>query len=67
MRTEVIFYALQHRLATDPALASVRGGFVHVPAADAVDVASTARALVAMVEAALTTRADARRTGGAEH
>lgn len=62
-----VFYALQHRLATDPALASVRGGFVHVPAADAVDVASTARALVAMVEAALTTRADARRTGGAEH
>ena len=62
-----VFYALMHRLATDPALADTRGEFVHVPPAEAVDVSATARALVAMVETALTTRADARRAGGAEH
>ena len=26
-----VFYGLMHRLATDPALAGVRGGLVHVP------------------------------------
>ena len=62
-----VFYALQHLLATDPALEGIRGGFVHVPSADVVDARSAARALVRMVEVALATTADARLPGGAEH
>ncbi|MEY8654652.1 pyroglutamyl-peptidase I [Brachybacterium paraconglomeratum] len=62
-----VFYALQHLLATDPALEGIRGGFVHVPSADVVDARSAARALVRMVEVALSTETDARLAGGAEH
>lgn len=64
-----VFYALQHLLATDPALADsgIRGGFVHVPAAEAVDVPTTARGLAAMARVALTTDDDAAVAGGAEH
>jgi pyroglutamyl-peptidase len=62
-----VFYALQHLLATDAALEGIRGGFVHVPPASAVDVPTTARALVRMAEAALRTEADVRLPGGAEH
>lgn len=62
-----VFYALQHLLATDPALEGIRGGFVHVPSADVVDSPAAARALVRMVEVALSTEADVRLAGGAEH
>lgn len=62
-----VFYALQHLLATDPALEGIRGGFVHVPSADVVDAPAAARALVRMVEVALSTEADVRLAGGAEH
>lgn len=64
-----VFFALQHLLATDPDLSGsgIRGGFVHVPAASAVDVPTTARGLAAMVRVALETRADAAVPGGAEH
>ncbi len=62
-----VFYALQHLLATDPALEGIRGGFVHVPTADVVDSPAAARALVRMVEVALSTEADVRLAGGAEH
>ena len=62
-----VFYALQHLLATDPALEGIRGGFVHVPSADVVDARSAARALVRMVEVALSTETDVRLAGGAEH
>lgn len=62
-----VFYALQHLLATDPSLEGIRGGFVHVPSADVVDSPATARALVRMVEVALSTEADVRLAGGAEH
>ncbi|MGO1225903.1 MAG: pyroglutamyl-peptidase I [Brachybacterium sp.] len=62
-----VFYALQHLLATDEALAGIRGGFVHVPAADVVGSPTAARALVAMVEVALRTVVDAPLAGGAEH
>jgi pyroglutamyl-peptidase len=62
-----VFYALQHLLATDPALEGIRGGFVHVPSADVVDSPTAARALVRMVEVALSTEADVRLAGGAEH
>ena len=72
-----IFYALMHRLATRPALAHTRGGFVHVPylpeqAASKPGVASMA--LDAQVEAfrvairtALTVRHDVRETAGRLH
>jgi pyroglutamyl-peptidase len=72
-----IFYALMHRLATRPALARTRGGFVHVPylpeqAAPKPGVASMA--LAAQVEAfrvgvrtALTVREDVRETAGRLH
>ncbi|MFI8776876.1 pyroglutamyl-peptidase I [Brachybacterium paraconglomeratum] len=62
-----VFYALQHLLATDPALEGIRGGFVHVPSADVLDSPTAARALVRMVEVALSTEADVRLAGGAEH
>ncbi len=62
-----VFYALQHLLATEPALAGTRGGFVHVPSADVVDSPTAARALVRMVEVALATDTDVRLAGGAEH
>lgn len=62
-----VFYALQHLLATDPALEGIRGGFVHVPSADVVDSPTAARSLVRMVEVALSTEADVRLAGGAEH
>lgn len=62
-----VFYALQHLLASDPALEGIRGGFVHVPSADVVDSPTAAQALVRMVEVALATEADARLAGGAEH
>ncbi|WP_434176510.1 pyroglutamyl-peptidase I [Brachybacterium conglomeratum] len=62
-----VFYALQHLLATDPALEGIRGGFVHVPSADVVDAPAAAQALVRMVEVALSTEADVRLAGGAEH
>ena len=72
-----IFYALMHRIATQPALAHTRGGFVHVPylpeqAASKPGFASMA--LAAQVEAfrvairtALTVRDDVRETGGRLH
>lgn len=62
-----VFYALQHLLATEGELADIRGGFVHVPAADVLDAPATARALVRMVEVALRTGTDDRLAGGAEH
>src|SRR5699024_323067 len=62
-----VFYALQHLLATDTALAGIRGGFVHVPSADVVDAPTSARALARMVEVALRTEHDASLAGGAEH
>ena len=62
-----VFYTLQHLLATDPALEGIRGGFVHVPSADVVDSPAAAQALVRMVEVALSTEADVRLAGGAEH
>lgn len=72
-----VFYALMHRLATTPALAQARGGFVHVPytpeqVADRPGTA--AMALATQVEGirhalrtALLTRSDLRETAGREH
>ena len=62
-----VFYLLQHLLATDASLTGTRGGFVHVPAADAVDSETAARALARMTDVALRTEVDAAVAGGAEH
>ncbi|MDM0089735.1 MULTISPECIES: pyroglutamyl-peptidase I [unclassified Variovorax] len=72
-----IFYALMHRLATQPALASTRGGFLHVPylpeqAASKPGVASMAlatqvEALRVAIRTALTVRHDVRETAGRLH
>ncbi|PWH07297.1 pyroglutamyl-peptidase I [Brachybacterium endophyticum] len=61
-----VFYRLCHALQADGPDAGIRGGFVHVPSADVIDPEDAARALVAMVEAALGTREDLAITGGRE-
>jgi pyroglutamyl-peptidase len=72
-----VFYALMHRVATQPRLARARAGFVHVPytpeqVAARVDVPSMPLAMqVAGIRQALRTavqvRVDARETAGREH
>mgnify|MGYP003782419183 CR=1 FL=1 len=62
-----LFYRLLHLLSTDPGMVGVRGGFVHVPAADALALDSTTRALERLVEVALTTEEDLAIPAGAEH
>lgn len=58
-----VFYRVLHALEGS----GVRGGFVHVPSAEVVDVERGAAALAAMVRAALSTSEDLARSGGAEH
>ena len=72
-----IFYALMHRLASRPALAGTRGGFIHVPALPeqaAAQPGMPSMALAAQVDAlrvalrtAFTVRHDVRETGGQLH
>jgi pyroglutamyl-peptidase len=72
-----VFYALMHRLATSPALARTRGGFVHVPftpeqVAGKADVPSMALAtqidgIRHALRSAIRTRDDVRETAGREH
>lgn len=61
-----VFYRLQHLLATDEALAEVRGGFVHAPAADDMSVEDVAKAVVRLVEVGLVTGVDLQIADGAE-
>ena len=72
-----VFYALMHRLATTPALAHARGGFVHVPytpqqvagktGVASMPLASQVEGIRAALRSALATRADVRETAGTEH
>jgi pyroglutamyl-peptidase len=72
-----VFYALMHRLATTPALARTRGGFVHVPwlpeqAQNRADVPAMAleaqiQAVRVAIRSALATQHDLRETGGQTH
>ena len=72
-----VFYALMHRLATTPALAQARGGFVHVPytpeqVADrpgtpAMALATQVEGIRRALRSALLTRVDVRETAGREH
>ena len=72
-----VFYGLMHRLATRPALAGCRGGFVHLPALPeqaarrpglpsvALDI--QVQALRVLLRTALATATDLREQGGALH
>ena len=72
-----VFYALMHRLATTPALAGARGGFVHVPYTPeqvATKPGTPSMPLPAQVDgirqalrSAVLTREDVRETAGREH
>ncbi len=72
-----VFYALMHRLATRPALAHARGGFVHVPytpeqtagraAVPAMALATQVEGVRQALRSALLTREDVRETAGREH
>ena len=72
-----VFYALMHRLATAPALARARGGFVHVPytpeqvvgrpGVPAMALATQIDGIRHALRSALRTRADVRETAGREH
>ena len=72
-----VFYALMHRLATVPALAGARGGFVHVPLMPAqaaqrpgqpsMALATQVEALRVLLRTALAGGADLRESGGQLH
>jgi pyroglutamyl-peptidase len=72
-----VFYALMHRLASTPALAHTRGGFVHVPytpqqvagksGVPSMPLASQVEGVREALRSALATRVDARETAGQEH
>ena len=72
-----VFYALMHRLATVPALAGARGGFVHVPLLPAqaaqrpgqpsMALTTQVEALRVLLRTALAVEADLREGGGQLH
>jgi len=62
-----VFFALMHRLATLPELASARGGFVHLPCLPSLALATQVEGVRTLLWTALTTRRDARETGGQLH
>ena len=72
-----VFYALMHRLATAPALAHARGGFVHVPytpeqvaqrpGVPAMALGTQVEGIRQALRSAVLTRADVRETAGREH
>ncbi len=72
-----VFYALMHRLATSPALARTRGGFVHVPwlpeqatsrtGVHSMALATQVEALRVAIRCALATHRDIRETAGQTH
>ncbi|MFC7376182.1 pyroglutamyl-peptidase I [Brachybacterium sp. GCM10030268] len=63
-----VFYRLQHLAATGTGAAgAIRGGFVHVPSTDAVDVGVAAAGLARLTEVALGSPSDVRVSGGALH
>ena len=72
-----VFYGLMHRLATTPALARARGGFVHVPFTPEQVAGKTGLPSMPLhtqidgirraLRSAVLTRVDLRETGGREH
>lgn len=53
-----VFYGLMHRVATQPALAGTRAGFVHVPPWHALPLTHQIKALGIVLQTALSTRQD---------
>ena len=72
-----VFYALMHRLATTPALAGARGGFVHVPytpeqvatrpGTPSMPLSAQVDGIRQALRSAVLTREDVRETAGREH
>ena len=72
-----VFYALMHRLATTPALARARGGFVHVPytpeqvatkpGTPSMPLSAQVDGIREVLRSAVVTREDVRETAGREH
>lgn len=72
-----VFYGLMHRLASEPLLAGVRGGFVHLPAfpeqaarkpgTPSMALATQIEALRLLLQTALRTQTDLREQGGSIH
>ncbi|MEP6502108.1 MAG: pyroglutamyl-peptidase I [Betaproteobacteria bacterium] len=72
-----VFYALMHRLATTPALAGARGGFVHVPytpeqvagrsGVPSMPLATQVEGIRAALRSAVATRDDVRESAGQLH
>jgi pyroglutamyl-peptidase len=72
-----VFYALMHRLASDPAWAQTRGGFIHLPylpeqaarhpGAPSIALATQVQALQVLMHTALAVRVDVRESAGQLH
>lgn len=72
-----VFYALMHRLASDPAWAQTRGGFIHLPylpeqaarhpGAPSMALATQVQALQVLMRTALAVRVDVRESAGQLH
>ena len=67
-----VFYALMHRLASDPAWAQTRGGFIHLPylrhpGAPSMALATQVQALQVVMRTALAVRVDVRESAGQLH
>ena len=60
-----VFYGLMHLLATDPARAGVRGGFVHVPDLEALALPGLVGGMHLLLETAIRVRSDLRLAAGA--
>ncbi|MCR5882602.1 pyroglutamyl-peptidase I [Rhizobacter sp. J219] len=60
-----VFYGLMHTLATDPARAGVRGGFVHVPDLDVLALPDLVGGLHLLLDTAVRVRADLPLAAGA--
>lgn len=60
-----VFYGLMHMLATDPARAGVRGGFVHVPDLDALALPDLVGGIHLLLDTAVRVRTDLKLSAGA--
>lgn len=60
-----VFYGLMHMLATDPARAGVRGGFVHVPDLDTLALPDLVGGIHLLLEIAIRVRTDLKLSAGA--
>ena len=59
-----VFYGLMHTLATEPALAGTRGGFVHVPGLDVLGLTDLVGGLLVLLDTAVRVDTDLRQAAG---